>query len=215
MPVNPYSEDELKRRAQVGMLQDAPPLGGQPVSTTMPIGGAKSVIPERSPGVGLVNSPAPSGWDAGNWADPNMHSVKYDAGRLLYGKNKPSDVGTTVRGEDFQKRFPGATFDGKDNIDFRGILSDGDKGSPVGLIDVLMGADHENDSSNGLWWGAPDAAANGASASGAAPQSTGLNPLGDSSTIAKIMAELSAASNDEQSPAEREALMAMLQGGGI
>lgn len=194
MPANPYDEDEQKRQAQIGQLRD-------PVSTTMPVG--------ARPQVSVVGGPAPSGWDAGNWADPNMHSVKYDAGRLLYGKSKPSEIGSIVSGGAFQQRFPGATFDGKDNIDFKGALSDGDRGSPVGLIDVLMGADANTDSSNGIWWGAPD----GATGSQTARTPVGPNPLMDNSAITKIIAELGAASKDEQSPAEREAVLAMLQGG--
>lgn len=205
---NPYADDEMKRRAQVGMLRDAP------VSTTMPIGGAAQVMPvqpqRQTPSAGNRQQPPPPGWDAGNWSDPKMHSVKYDAGDLLYGATKPSDVGARVQSAPFQQRFPGATFDGKDNIDFKGALSDGDHGTPVGLIDVLMAADREGDTSNGIWWGAPDGTTPGAAA-GQKPLG-GMNPVMDNSAIARIMAELSAASHDDQSPAEREAVLQMLQG---
>lgn len=156
---------------------------------------------------------APAGWDQKNWDDPNMHSVKYDAGRMLYGKTKPSEVGAIVSGADFQKRFPGATFDGKDGIDFRGALSDGDSGSPVGIIDVLMAADREGDTSNGIWWGAPDGSPQATSGTmrPSAPVAFGSNPATDNSSLAQIMAELSATANGEQSPAEREAVLQMLQ----
>lgn len=98
--------------------------------------------------------PAPAGFDQKNWDDPTMDSVKYAAGRMLYGKSKPSEVGGVVGGADFQKRFPGATFDGKDRVNFQGALSDGTRGGvPVYDIDVLQGADKGADASNGLWWG--------------------------------------------------------------
>lgn len=232
MPTNPFTDDELRRQSQITALRD-------PVSTTMPIDPGRTygtpqidylkdpkntgvVSPAPSPfqtdlqtrgrsNVGLVNQPPPPGWDAGNWADPNMHSVKYDAGRLLYGRNKPSEIGGIVSGAEFQQRFPGATFDGKDNIDFKGALSDGDSGSPVNLIDVLMAADADTDSSNGIWWGAPDGAAGAPAVSAKAPAG-GVNPVSDNSALMKIMAELNATQNGEPSPAEREAMLAMLQG---
>jgi hypothetical protein len=192
MPVNPYDEEALKRQQQVGML-------GQPTSNTMPIGGRPSVIA----------APPPPGWDAGNWADPNMDSVKYDAGRLLYGKTRPSQVGETVKSAAFQQRFPGATFNGKDWIDFAGALSDGDSGVPVHGIDYLKGANAETDTSEGAWWGAPEAGG-GAPTTARAPST--IDPRMDNSALMKIMAELNAASNGEDSPAEREAMLAMLQG---
>ena len=175
-------------------------------TTTVPTTtAAKTVAP--------VNSPPPPGWDAKNWADPNMHTVKYDAGRLLVGASKPSEIAARVASPEFQARFPGATFDGKDKIDFKGALSEGSTGSPVGLIDVLMAADQGSDSSNGLWWGfEPD-------------DSTG-DPLpnvkqttqrdgqmvasDDNSTLAKIMAELQAAGKGTQSPLDRDAILALL-----
>jgi hypothetical protein len=90
-------------------------------------------------------------------------------------------------------------------------LSDGERGGvPVGLIDVLMAADPTTDRSNGLWWGAPDA---GGPAEDAPRSSAMPNPLMDNSAITRILAELTAASNDDQSPAEREAVLQLLQGG--
>lgn len=204
---NPYDDEEMKRRSQIGMLR------GGDASTTMPVGGAPQIIPEvpqrQTPSAGNRQAPAPVGWDAQNWSDPNMHSVKYDAGDLLYGMTRPNEVGRRVQSPEFQQRFPGATFNGKDWIDFQGVLSDGQSGSPVHGIDVLRGANPETDTSEGLWWGAPDESAPAAAGARSSP---GLNPLMDSSAIARIMAELSAASKDEQSPAEREAILQMLQG---
>lgn len=194
------TEEELKRQAQLGLLQE-------PVSTTMPVDGAPTVTPVR-PKVAPVVGRAPSGYDQANWDNPDMNTVKYDAGRLLYGKTKPSDVGATVNSAAFQQRFPGATFNGKDMVDFKGALAEGDSGDPVGLIDVLMAADAGGDTSQGLWWGAPDTASAPA-ASGSGISAT--DPRMDNSALARIMEELQAASTDRQSPAEREAILAMLQ----
>lgn len=152
----------------------------------------------------------PAGFSHENWTNPNMHSVKYDAGRMLAGHNKPSEIGAIVQGGDFQKRFPGATFNGKDWIDFRGALSDGDRGTPVNGIDVLMAADPEADTSNGVWWGAPDDS--GPQAPAPTSHKMGVNPAADNSALGRIMAELQAAQSGKDSPAEREAMLALLQG---
>lgn len=156
-------QDALKRKlgapipSPLGAASPAnTPTVGTPqpgVSTTMPPSapaasgggsGSRQVAPRGS---------APAGWDERNWNDPSMQSVKYRAGRLLQGVTRPSDVAARVRSAEFQAAFPGATFDGKDRINFGGALSDGDSGTPVYDIDVLMGADRDADSSNGLWWG--------------------------------------------------------------
>lgn len=199
MPTNPYDPAQL-RQAQMAQL------GQAPTATTMPTG-------QRSRAVAPIGAPAPSGFDAKNWADPNMQTVKYGAGRLLHGLSKPSEVGQRVQSADFQGRFPGATFDGKDKIDFRGALSEGDSGEPVGLIDVLMGADPNADSSNGMWWGYD------AEGTGASPNPNPAMPLApmapngpeEESAVAKILRELNATKNGQQSPTEREAIMQMLQ----
>jgi hypothetical protein len=141
-----------------------------------------------------------------------MHSVKYDAGRMLYGRSRPSEIGSIVRGAAFQERFPGATFNDKDVIDFQGALSDGARGgTPVRRVDVLKAADAGGDTSGGLWWGDLD---NAPVESGAAPPPVNhaMNPVADNTALMRILAELTATANDRQSPAEREALLALLQG---
>lgn len=156
MPANPY-QDELQRT-----------LGGSPgTSNTMPVGSpwaalqpvkgrtSDQPVPVKGPTSDqpLVRQRAPAGFDQKNWDDPTMKSVKYDAGRMLYGKTRPSEIAAIVNSADFQKRFKGATFDGKDRINFQGALSDGASGVPVYDIDVLQSADRGADTSNGLWWG--------------------------------------------------------------
>jgi hypothetical protein len=169
--------------------------------------------PKRQAQIGQLRAPA--GFDQGNWDNPNMDSVKYDAGRRIGNLTRPSEVGALVSGQDFQKRFPGATFNGKDWIEFQGALSDGDSGVPVHGIDVLKNANKETDTSDGLWWGAPDDSP--AQAQQAPTAKRQGDPIGamddatDNSALARIMAELTATSNGEQSPAEREAILQMLQ----
>jgi hypothetical protein len=84
-----------------------------------------------------------------------------------------------VQSPAFQARFPGATFDGKDKIDFGDNLEDG---VPVGVIDVLMQADRGGDTSAGLWWGDtgndPAPGLTGAGTTGAGPGLTGAGTTG-------------------------------------
>lgn len=160
---------------------------------------------------------APAGFDQKNWADPNMKSVKYDAGRMLYGKTKPSEIGGVVTSAEFQKRFPGATFDGKDRVNFNGAMSDGTTGVPVYDIDVLMAADRDSDSSNGFWWGHDvegmnkGPAAGGATSGATRPPTSTTMPVSapirigeQSDLMAQIMAALR---QDQQQAADPQALL--------
>ena len=93
---------------------------------------------------------APGGYDQTKW-ESDHDSVKYAAGRFLSGLTKPSEISAMVKSAAFQERFPGATFNDKDKIDFGDNLQDG---VPVGVVDVLMRADQAGDTSGGFWWGA-------------------------------------------------------------
>jgi hypothetical protein len=93
---------------------------------------------------------APGGFDQTKW-ESGHGSMKYDAGGFLDGLTKPSEIDAMVKSAAFQDRFGGATFDGKDKINFNGIESDG---VPVYEVDVLMRADQAGDTSGGFWWGA-------------------------------------------------------------
>ena len=129
-------------------------------------------VPERT-------GPAPHGWDQAKWADPNHHTTKYDVAAFLYGVTEPSRVKEIVESARFQARFPGATFNGKDKIDFGDNLEDG---VPVGIIDVLMQADEGRNTSAGLWWGDtgndPAPGPTRAGTTGAGPGSTGAGTTG-------------------------------------
>ena len=131
---------------------------------------------------------APAGFDQKNWADPNMKSVKYDAGGFFAGKTKPSEIASIVGSDAFQQRFKGATFDGKDRVNFNGAMSDGASGVPVYDIDVLRAADRDSDSSNGFWWGHDVPGMNQGPAK--PPTSNTLPITGQSDLMAQIMAAL-------------------------
>jgi hypothetical protein len=108
------------------------------------------------PGTGTTVAPprigqAPPGYDQRKWDDPEHGTAKYDTAAFLQGLTKPSEIAAMVRSPEFQARFPGATFNGKDKIDF-GSYREG--GNRIGVIDVLMRADQGTDTSGGLWWGA-------------------------------------------------------------
>lgn len=147
----------------------------------------------------LRTGAAPSGFDQKNWSDPNMRSVKYDAGGFLAGKTKPTEIGGIVSGADFQKRFPGATFDGKDRVNFNGAMSDGTTGVPVYDIDVLMGADRDSDSSKGFWWGHDVAGMNQGPATGGAMRPPTSNTMPIPGQQSDLMAQiLDALQQDQQ-----------------
>ena len=93
---------------------------------------------------------APGGYDQTKW-ESEHDSVKYAAGGFLAGLTKPSEIKAMVESAEFQDRFPGAIFDGKDKIDFGDNLQDG---VPVGVVDVLMRTNQAGDTSGGFWWGA-------------------------------------------------------------
>ena len=104
-------------------------------------------------GVPTRTGQPPAGYDREKWNNPDHHTTKYDAAAFLQGLTKPSEIAAMVQSAAFQARFPGATFIGKDKIDFGSNLEDG---VPVGVIDVLMGADQGADTSGGLYWGADE-----------------------------------------------------------
>ena len=107
-------------------------------------------VPSTPAGPSGRTGQAPGGFDQTKW-ESDHGSVKYDAGGFLAGLTKPSEIKAMVESAEFQDRFPGATFDGKDKIDFGDNLQDG---VPVGVVDVLMRADQAGDTSGGFWWGA-------------------------------------------------------------
>ena len=139
-PFDPMQADEeldaAALMAQLGDKSNAAQVDA-PTSNTMPVGTPRNVTPAATPASRRTGAP-PAGFDATNWADPNMDSVKYDAGAFLNGATRPSEVAAIVTSEDFQRRFPGATYDGKDRVNFQGgqgetVIRDGGAELPIGL----------------------------------------------------------------------------------
>jgi hypothetical protein len=121
---------------------------------------------------------APSGWDQAKWDNDGPdgeHGVKYDAAAFLYGITNASDVQAIVESPRFQARFQGATFDGRDRINFNGAPADGTTGDPVGWVDVLLRPSSHLEGSGGLWWGTPDRWGTGGET---APTGAGPGPTG-------------------------------------
>lgn len=182
----------VKRQAQIDAL-------GGGVSTTMPVGGAPQVIPQptrETPSAGNTMTGdfgRMHGYDANNWNN-GMDSVKYKAGRVMSKYDpKPSSLPQVLADPEFQAAFPNAKQVGKDSIDFGGALSDGDSGSPVGVIDVGEAFDDTNDTGNAWWWGWDTGNAvqpNGGLQGNAAPfnvsQFDALSPNADESLAALI-----------------------------
>ena len=135
-------------------------------------------------GVPARTGQAPPGWDQGRWSDPNFHHVKYDVAAFLYGVTAPSEVRSIVQSARFQARFPGATFDGENTIDFGPTLREHyeDGGDLVGSVSVIRGADQGGDTSGGLHWspvGAPGAGeGNRGQDPAMAPESVGSEVVG-------------------------------------
>lgn len=222
---------QIKRKAQISALTGTPPQMGAgqpplPTSNTMPVGQPPRAITPvttqpplggapRPSGARARSGSAPAGFDQRNWDDPNMQTVKYAAGSFFNGVTRPSEVAAIVNSPEFQARFPGARFNGKDMVDFAGALSEGDSGVPVGLVDVLRSADQGADSSEGFWWGANPEGGDLVTADGGRDTfqgGMGINPAGDSSALAQIMKELEAMRDGQQSPSQRDAIMQILGG---
>ncbi len=115
---------------------------------------------------GTVSTTALPGWSQQNWDDPGMQTTKYKAGRIL-SKYPGTDAGIQQAWTEIKAAFPGATFDGKDKIDF---------GDGYGPIDVLaMAGPGEGGGGHGWWWG--PAGGETGSPSGVATTSSGGIPV--------------------------------------
>jgi len=67
--------------------------------------------------------------------------------------SKPSSLDQILADADFRRLFPNAKKVGFDQIDFGGVKSDFESGTPVGSVDVLTAADPNTDTARGWWWG--------------------------------------------------------------
>jgi hypothetical protein len=117
---------------------------------------------------------------------------------------RPSGLHALMADGEFTQRFPHARVHRNDWVD----LGDG-----AGLIDSVRGFNADADTGEAWQYLTEADAIQGNAMKEAKRMSPQAMVASDNSALARIMAELSAASQDDTSPAEREALMAMLQGG--
>ena len=81
------------------------------------------------------------------------NSVKNTFGRIASRyPSQPSSIDRIMADPDFQAAFPNARRLGFDKIDFGGVMSDFESGSPVGVVDVLTSADPTTDMARGWAW---------------------------------------------------------------
>jgi hypothetical protein len=81
------------------------------------------------------------------------NSVKNTFGRIASRyPSQPSSIDRIMADPDFQAAFPNARRLGFDKIDFGGVMSDFESGSPVGVVDVLTSADPTLDVARGWAW---------------------------------------------------------------
>lgn len=107
---------------------------GTPSSYVAPVGS-----PSQPSAPTTANWNQLHGFDATNYYDPNMGSMKYNFARIAadYDPTKPGALQAVFNDPRFRQAFPNAKLVGKDSIDFGGQLSDGNgKGVPVGVVDV-------------------------------------------------------------------------------
>lgn len=97
------------------------------------------------------------GYDPNNWG--SMESTKYRTAEFFRGMAEREGVPVTINNikrwtasPEFQSMFPGVTFDGKDRLNFNGMV-DPHSGATLGEVDILLQADPSNpDAELGLWW---------------------------------------------------------------
>lgn len=81
------------------------------------------------------------------------NSVKNTFGRIASRyPSQPSSIDRIMADPDFQAAFPNARRLSFDKIDFGGVMSDFESGSPVGVVDVLTSADPTTDVARGWAW---------------------------------------------------------------
>ena len=152
--------------------------------------------------------------------DKAANSVKNTFGRLAQRyPATPEGLKQLMNDPDFKRAFPNATLvpgGAGDKIDFGGVLSDFESGTPVGVIDVGQAFDPSNNTGQAWWWGSePDGGGGGAGLGGGvggtgldmASILSGKDPLND---IIKRIQDLQAGRTPD---AESQALINMLTGG--
>jgi len=126
---------------------------GPAATTTTPTGFARADRDQLTWG----NTGRMEGFQVGSTYGGDLkarNSVKNTFGRIASRyASKPSSLDLILNDPDFKRAFPNAKRVGADNIDFGGVQSDFESGTPVGIIDVLTEADPTSDTARGWWWG--------------------------------------------------------------
>lgn len=99
------------------------------------------------------------------------NSVKNTFGRIASRyASAPNSLDAVMQDADFRAAFPNARKVGHDKIDFGGVQSDFESGTPVGIVDVLEASDPSNNSAKRWQWLTDDGGA-GTGGGGAAQSS--------------------------------------------
>ena len=81
------------------------------------------------------------------------NSVKNTFGRIASRyASAPNSLDAVMQDADFRAAFPNARKVGHDKIDFGGVQSDFESGTPVGIVDVLEASDPSNNSAKRWQW---------------------------------------------------------------
>jgi hypothetical protein len=207
-------------------------LGG--TTTTPPAGGA--FTRENRDALKYGNVGRMEGFNTSDYGGDvkARNSVKNTFGRIASRyANAPNSVEAMMADPDFKSAFPNAkrvAGGAGDKIDFGGVLSDFETGSPVGVVDVLTASDPRNNTANGWAWmpdgeggtqtqgggpAAPQANAgpridNGAIGRPAPVDAPAQAPTENADPMAAVMAEIQALQNGGGSPMEQDALLQLL-----
>lgn len=236
----------------LGPLQGGPasnPVGNDmPTSNTMPVtppqtilGGTTTTPPaftrENRDALKYGNVGRMEGFNTGDYGGDvkARNSVKNTFGRIASRyANAPNSVEAMMADPDFKSAFPNATLvagGAGDKIDFGGVLSDFESGSPVGVVDVLTASDPRNNTANGWAW-MPDGEGGMVQTQGGGPAAPQANvgqridngsmgrpaptdapaqtPPQNADQMAAVMAEIQALQNGGGSPMEQDALLQLL-----
>jgi hypothetical protein len=150
------------------------------------------------------------------------NSVKNTFGRIASRyNNDATGIQSLLQDADFQRYFPNAKYDGKDRINFGGILSDFESGTPVGDVDISQG--WENGAGQGWQWldqnfaGDAGGGAGGGAQGNVAPNSDLMSAilanggLTGNDTLAQIQKELQALINGQPSDLAQESFLGAMR----
>lgn len=197
------------------------PQGGDPASSQATPGGAGGADMEWRKTLSYGGGPGTlSGFNtAGYDNDKAANSVKNTFGRIAQRyPNTPEGLRQVVNDPDFKRAFPNARLlEGGvgDKIDFGGVLSDFESGSPVGVVDVGQAFDLANNSGTSWAW-MPDGEGDpGMGGDGGGGGNFGMDLrsiLAGEDPLDDIMKRISDLNGGRTPDAEQQALMDILRG---